>query len=260
MPMQKQVIIDCFPESAENYGHGYAIIAVDVIRATTSAITIAKSGGHCFPVPSVEAAFSLSRRLRNPLLAGEIGGELAPGFEINNSPVELSSRDLVARPVILLSSSGTRLICQAKGCYAVYLACFRNYGCVARLIAARHSRVAVIGAGSRGEFRVEDQMCCAWIARDFAEMGYAPANLKTLDLIKHWATLPPEAAASGKSADYLRRSGQIKDLEFVLGHINDLREAYVMQGGKVVVSPSDEIDNFFARNSVRNTITGTSTA
>ena len=26
------------------------------------------------------------------------------------------------------------------------------------------TRVAVIGAGSKGEFREEDQICCAWIA------------------------------------------------------------------------------------------------
>jgi len=138
----------------------------------------------------------------------------------------------------------TRLIFQPRDATQFTWPALEIYGCMARLIAASHSRVAVIGAGSRGEFRVEDQMCCAWIARDLAEMGYAPANQITLDLIKQWATLPPEAAASGKSADYLRRSGQIKDLEFVLSHINDLREAYVMQGGKVVVSPSDEIDSF----------------
>ena len=258
--MQKRVIIDCFPESAQNYRGGYAIVAVDVIRATTSAITIAAGGGHCFPVPSVDAAFDLTCRMCDPLLAGEIGGEIAPGFEINNSPAELASRDLVARSVILLSSSGTQLICHAKGCDAVYLACFRNYGCVARHIASSHSRVAVIGAGSRGEFRVEDQMCCAWIARDFAEMGYAPANHTTFDLIKRWATEPPEVARSGKSAEYLRQSGQIRDLEFVLGHINDLQDAYLMRGDELTVLVSDAIDSLVDHNFLRDTISKTSTA
>lgn len=232
--MQKQVIIDCFPESARKYRRGYAIVVVDVIRATTSAITIAARGGRCIPVASVDAAFELRQRFRDSLLAGELGGELAPGFEINNSPADLDTLDLCDRPVALLSSSGTRLICEAKGCDIVHLACFRNYAWVARFLEGMHSRVAVIGAGSRGEFREEDQMCCAWIARDLAEMGYATGDHQTLDIIKRWSYAGPEAARNGKSADYLHRSGQINDLEFIISHINDLHAAFVMQDEEVV--------------------------
>jgi 2-phosphosulfolactate phosphatase len=246
--MQKQVIIDCFPESARKYREGYAIVAVDVIRATTSAITVASRGGRCIPAASVDAAFELRRRLQDPLLAGEIGGEIAPGFEINNSPAELDARDLHGRPVVLLSSSGTRLICEAKGCEVVHLACFRNYAWVARHLEGRHSHVAVIGAGSRGEFREEDQMCCAWIARDLSEMGYAPGDRETLDIIKRWSYAGPEAALNGKSADYLRRSGQTNDLEFIISHINDLHAAYVMQGEEVVEWQEVETAASFARN------------
>ncbi|HEX5413001.1 MAG TPA: 2-phosphosulfolactate phosphatase [Terriglobia bacterium] len=238
--MQKQVIIDCFPESVLKYPEDYAVVAVDVIRATTSAITIAARGGHCFPVPSLEAALELKGKLKAPLLAGEIGGTIAPGFELNNSPAQLDKCDLTGRPVILLSSSGTRLISLAEGRDAVHLACFRNYGYVARHVGDRHSRVAVIGAGSRGEFRLEDQMCCAWIARDLAEMGYGPADEATLSLIKNWATEHPEAALKSKSADFLRRSGQTQDLGFILSHINDLRGSYEMRNGEVVALPAYE--------------------
>ena len=248
--MQKQVIIDCFPESARKYRKGYAVVAVDVIRATTSAVTVAASGGRCLPVPSVDAAFQLKSKLRDPLLAGEIAGALAPGFALNNSPSELAALDIAGRPVILLSSSGTRLIHQAKGCDTVHLACFRNYAFVARHLAGLLPRVAVIGAGSRGEFREEDQMCCAWIARDLAEMGYAPADEMTLDMIKQWATEPPEAALCGKSAEYLRRSGQTKDLEFILAHINDLHGVYQMRNGEVVALPEYETHFAVAPSSV----------
>lgn len=238
--MQKQVIIDCFPESARKYRKDHAIVAVDVIRATTSAITVAAKGGRCIPVPSVDSAFQLKGRLKDPLLAGEIAGALAPGFDLNNSPSELNALDISGRPVILLSSSGTKLIDLARGCAILHLACFRNYAFVARHLAGLLPRVAVIGAGSRGEFREEDQMCCAWIARDLAEMGYAPADALTFDMIKQWATQPPEAALCGKSAEYLRRSGQTKDLEFILAHINDLRDAYEVRNGHVVPLPHYE--------------------
>jgi 2-phosphosulfolactate phosphatase len=258
--MQKQVIIDCFPESVLKYRKGFAVVTVDVIRATTSAITIAARGGRCFPVPSGKAALELKGKLKGPLLAGEIGGSMAPGFELNNSPAQLATWDFKGRSVILLSSSGTRLISLARECDAVHLACFRNYGYVARHLADQNRRVAVIGAGSRGEFRGEDQMCCAWIARDLAEMGYAPANETTFSLIKKWATEPPEAALSSKSADYLRRSGQTQDLDFILSHINDLRGAYRMRGGEVVALTGHETDFALAPGSVIDTAPETYTA
>ena len=46
----------------------------------------------------------------------------------------------------------------------MYVACLRNYSALIAYLAAHHPMVAVIGAGSRGEFREEDQLCCAWIA------------------------------------------------------------------------------------------------
>jgi 2-phosphosulfolactate phosphatase len=102
-------------------------------------------------------------------------------------------------------------------------------------------------------------MCCAWIARDLAEMGYAPADPMTFDLIKRWATEPPEALLGGKSAAYLVRSGQVKDLEFVLAHINDLREVYEVRNGEVVAFPGSETDFSVAPSPVMSSRAGTQT-
>ena len=144
----------------------------------------------------------------------------------------------MGKPVILLSSSGTRLIHAARVCDVVYLACFRNYSYTAWDLQNRFGRVALIGAGSRREFRREDQMCCAWIARDLVAAGYIPEDQRTIDLINRWSREEPEVARWGKSADYLRRSGQGKDLEFVLTHINDLSSAYAMKGLEVSALPA----------------------
>ena len=51
--MRKTVVIDCFPESMETYRDGYAIVAVDVIRATTTAVTSVALGRKCFPAPTL---------------------------------------------------------------------------------------------------------------------------------------------------------------------------------------------------------------
>lgn len=229
------VVIDCFPESVARYRSGYAVVAVDVIRATTTAISAAATGRRCFAVPTVEAARKLAAKLGNALLVGEQKGDLPPGFDLNNSPTLLTGRTDIDRPAILLSSSGTILCHQASLCDAAFLACFRNYHSVAAHLAETFSKVAVIGAGSRGDFRIEDQMCCAWIAEALVQIGYAPADRETAECIRRWSNVPPDACARGKSAAYLRDSGQLQDLDFILDHVADLSAAFMMRGNEVVM-------------------------
>src|SRR5260370_22350036 len=102
--MERTFIIDCFPESAAFYRSGHAIVAIDVIRATTMAVTAVALGRRCFMVPTLERAFDLACRLRNSVLAGELGGDMPAGFEMSNSPAELVLRPDVHRPIVLLSS------------------------------------------------------------------------------------------------------------------------------------------------------------
>lgn len=231
--MRPQVVIDCFPESARLYTTGYAVVAVDVIRATTSAITAVASGRRCFTTPSLESLHSVASRLENPLLAGELGGDMPEGFHLNNSPVELLLHPDRGRPLVMLSTSGTRLIDEARNADLTLLACFRNWRATASFLAGNCNRIALIGAGSRGEFREEDQMCCAWIADELLSAGYSVTNEETLSLIHRWRGVGPEDCVLSNSAKYLMRTGQEKDLAFVIGHINDLPHVYVVRSGEV---------------------------
>lgn len=231
---RKTVVIDCFPESLPSYRNGYAIVAVDVIRATTTAVTCVALGRRCFPAPTLEAAVPLAARLPDPLLVGELGGSMPYGFDLNNSPADLEPRTDIHRPMLLLSTSGTRLICGAAEGQAMYVACLRNYNTQIAYLAAHHPAVAVIGAGSRGEFREEDQLCCAWIAAGLLAAGYEPQNERTIAIVERWHNLPVEAIVDGASAEYLRKTGQSRDLEFILTRIDDLDEVYRFERGEVV--------------------------
>ncbi|HLX56492.1 MAG TPA: 2-phosphosulfolactate phosphatase [Ktedonobacteraceae bacterium] len=232
--MPKTVVIDCFPESVGTYRNGYAIVAVDVIRATTTAVTGVALGRKCFPVPSLEEAVPLAAKLPNPLLVGELGGSMPYGFDLNSSPADLESRTDIHRPMLFLSTSGTRLICGAQGSQAMYVACLRNYTAQANYLVTHHPKVAVIGAGSRGEFRKEDQLCCAWIAEKLLSAGYEPEDARTAAIVEQWSGVPVEAITEGASADYLRNSGQQRDLDFILTHIDDLDEVYRFERGQVL--------------------------
>jgi len=168
------------------------------------------------------------------LLRGADRGRRPAGFELGNSPAELARRTDVDRPMVLVSSSGTPLLDAAGRCGPTYLGCFRNSRQLGRWLAGRHRRVAVLGAASRGEFREEDQMCCAQIAAALLDAGYAPQDRTTTELVERWRDAPADAWVGSHSAAYLRRTGQLDDLDFILGHLHDLSDVYQLQHGEVV--------------------------
>ena len=237
--MTRTFTIDYLPEAAVRYVSDYAIVAIDVIRATTMAVTAVALGHQCYSVTSVEEAHALASELDNPILAGELKGVMPKSFHMNNSPAELVRRMEAARPLILLSSSGTQLLHTASSCPHVYVSCLRNCHAVSRYMAERHPRIALIGAGSRGEFREEDQLCCAWMGRYLMDAGYHPENDRTADIVEQWREEPVAACATGASGAYLQRSGQLDDLDFVLAHVNDLSTVFMLEGRELVaVRPS----------------------
>jgi 2-phosphosulfolactate phosphatase len=159
------------------------------------------------------------------------------GFEMDNSPAQLAKRTDTHRPLVLVSSSGTKLIHKAAGCDAIYLACFRNHSVLANYLAEHHSNVAIIGAGSQGEFREEDQICCAWIAASLMQKCYLPENPFTATVASRWQYAPPKDCLCSRSVDFLMRTGRLRDLDFILGHVDDLRSVFAVRDGEVCVIP-----------------------
>jgi 2-phosphosulfolactate phosphatase len=229
-----EVVIDFLPDSAARYRGTHAIVAIDVFRATTTLTTALAAGQPCYVQPSVDAAVARAATLANPLLVGEVGGNMPYGFHLTNSPAAVAALPERTRPIVLVSSSGTQLIHNARGCEALYLACLRNAAAVAAHAARRHRRIAVLGAGTRGEFREEDQLCCAWIAARLLDEGHSPASVLTREVVARWKDAPARACLVSKSTEYLARTGQQQDVEFVLSHVNDLELVPLCQGDEVL--------------------------
>lgn len=247
----RTVVIDCFPESAERYSHDHALVVVDVIRATTTAVTAVALGRRCFPVPSLEAAVPLAARLDQPVLVGELGGNMPYGFDMTNSPAELSARADTWRSMILLSSSGTQLMALAAKADFAYVGSLRNVSALVRHVAGRHGKVAVLGAGTRGEFRDEDQACCAWIAEGLMQRGFAPQNAATVEIMQRWSGKPHDAWKDSRSVEYLRRTNQMRDFDFIVQHIDDLDTVFMISRDEVVpLLPSEVSEEWKAATTV----------
>ena len=204
-----------YPSLGEAVG-GLTTVAVEVIRATTTAVTAVAAGRRCFPVPTIEAAVPLAARLENPVLVGELGGNMPFGFHLQNSPAEMDRRVDLDRPAILHSTSGTGMLCEAALRGRTYAACLRNVGAQVRRLIAADDDVLLFAGESRGEFREEDRLCCARIARPLLEAGYEPRNVLVEEIVKHWGDAPDDAFMEGHSVQYLIATGQLHDAEFIL--------------------------------------------
>jgi 2-phosphosulfolactate phosphatase len=231
---KKTVCISSYTDGLQPYPEDVATVAIDVIRATTTAVTAIASGRKCYPVSSVAEAIKMSQTLSNAVLVGELGGDMPAGFDMTNSPAQLAQRDDLSRPMILLSSSGTQLVQAISNRRGAYIASFQNYNATIDHLAENHAKVALIGAGSRGEFREEDQMCCAWIAEGLIEHGFIPEDETTRQLVEKWRGLPRNAFLMSRSVDYLRRSGQLQDLEFILEHFDDVNTVCRVTANEIV--------------------------
>jgi len=229
-----RVVIDCFPGSTARYAADHRVVVVDVIRATTLAVTAAMSGRRCIVAASPDEAFVIRRQLGGALLAGELGGDMPSGFDMNNSPVDLDARSDVELPLVMVSSSGAPLMLEGGSLDdGAEVACFRNYSAVARELVGNYDRVAIIGAGSRGEFREEDQICCAWLGGLLTDAGYVAENDETTRIIERWRDAPAAASEISNSVGYLRRSGQLRDYDFIVGHVDDVEQACSIVGNEV---------------------------
>jgi 2-phosphosulfolactate phosphatase len=93
-------------EAAEARG---VVIVIDVIRAfTVAAYACAGGARRLWLVRTTDEAFALRRQEPQALLAGEIGGRLIAGFDLNNSPSLMAATNVQGRTIIQRTGAGTQ--------------------------------------------------------------------------------------------------------------------------------------------------------
>ena len=130
------------------------VIVIDVIRAfTVAAYAFAGGARELWLVRTVEEAFALRDQLlaasgataeggpsaQPPLLAGEVGGRLIPGFDLNNSPSQMAAADVRGRLIIQRTGAGTQGAVGAEQATRLLVGALVN----ARATAAAARRLAI---------------------------------------------------------------------------------------------------------------------
>ena len=93
--------------------HGLTVV-IDVFRAFSMEAYMMDMGAEkIIPIGDVNLAYKLKEENPDMILAGERHGKILPGFDVGNSPWELSKMDIKGKTVVHTTSAGTQGIANA---------------------------------------------------------------------------------------------------------------------------------------------------
>jgi len=231
MGARREVQIDALADSVHRHVDR-AIVCIDVLLSSTTVVTALAQGRRTLLAGTVAEARVHARGLTSPLLVSEPGLPGAEGPEFCGGPLSLETGGDPSRPLVVVSPVA-QLLHNARSAPAVYVACLRNMSATAELLAQRHERVTLVGAGHGSEVRYEDQMVAAWIARKLMAKGFEAEGHYTTREVERWSRVDVSVAALGRGAEFLRRMGRGGELDFVLSRIDDLDLACRFHGGEM---------------------------
>jgi 2-phosphosulfolactate phosphatase len=151
-------------DSAQRAGAACAVI--DVIRATSTIVTaLARGARGVRSVAGLAEALALKELQPGVLLAGERGGRPQPGFDLGNSPREMTAERVGGREMILTTTNGTQALAAAAGARAVLVAGLLNLDAAAARLRELGPPWLILCAGHEGGFGVDDAIVAGALAR-----------------------------------------------------------------------------------------------
>jgi len=145
--------------------HADVGVVVDVLRATsTIAQALAAGYERVLCAAEIEEAESLRAELDDAIVGGERDAVRVAGFDVGASPRAFV--EARASTLILSTTNGTRAILEAASrCEHVLLGSLLNLDAVAAAAAERGGDVAILCAGFKGAFALDDAYCAGRIVQ-----------------------------------------------------------------------------------------------
>jgi 2-phosphosulfolactate phosphatase len=164
-----QVQIESLIEGAQR-AEGTVVI-VDVFRAfTTAAVALARGASRIILTAVPEEALALRRRALDELVMGEVAGRRPEGFDLGNSPYELSQADVTGRTLIQSTRAGTVGVCAAERAERIYGACLVVARATAEAILRQDpALVTIVAMGTGGRTRADEDEQCALYLRNLLQ-------------------------------------------------------------------------------------------
>ncbi len=165
-PIEADVVLSC----SESLPAVDVWLVIDVLRAMTVIVRWFELGGaELYPADSPDSARRLAQSLSqdglSTLLMGEENAIAPQGFDLGNSPLELTKELAVSRPqAVMATTNGTRSLLKAAATgVPVLAACLRNVPAALDYALLRGSRIGLLCAGRKGRPAWDDTLCAGFM-------------------------------------------------------------------------------------------------
>jgi 2-phosphosulfolactate phosphatase len=162
MTQHKPTLYTCFsPALLHLYDLKQSVVVIiDVFRATSTIASALANGAQCvIPVDDVQKAINISEQL-GAIAAGERDGQIAPGLQYGNSPLEYSANFIKDKTLVLTTTNGTKLLYMALAQQAdtIITGSFPNLNAVCNFLISQNKNVVLGCAGWKDRFNIEDTL------------------------------------------------------------------------------------------------------
>jgi len=150
---------------------GWAVIVLDVLRATSSIVTLFDRGASSIALAgSADEARAAAKGMAGAVLCGEVGGLPPYGFDYGNSPAEFAKLDFSGKHIIMSTTNGTAAVRACGSAPAVLIGALLNANAVVREafeLLKSLKGVLLVCAGRQGRFVLDDAVAAGYLCHVF---------------------------------------------------------------------------------------------
>ncbi|MEZ5357875.1 MAG: 2-phosphosulfolactate phosphatase [Candidatus Zixiibacteriota bacterium] len=198
--------------------HDRPVVVLDIFRASTSIAAALNAGASriYFAGSIAEAEAIKAERGGDVIMAGERKGYRIEGYDLGNSPREMTPDILSGRDVIFNSTNGTKLLRRFENSQHVIVGSFVCLDAVVTYVHAFAQDPIVCCAGTVGKFSGEDTLAAGMIISHLHRMGRKGDDASDFArrLVENHPGQWREWAIQSKHGCYLASIGLAEDLEY----------------------------------------------
>jgi len=182
------------------------IVVIDVLRATTMIAALLDAGANfVWPVRSIEKARHL--RIEHPelMIAGERSGLRPEGFDMGNSPAEITSSTVRGRGIVLTTTNGTAALETARHMSETVLTLsLTNLASVEHWLSNTDRDACLMCSGTDGHRSLEDELAAGLLAARMSGWDLTSRAIcvreQALQLVERWGGVAGAVAQSPHAA------------------------------------------------------------
>lgn len=227
--------------------HGKPVVVIDVLRTTTTIVAALANGAKAvIPAPSAEQVSRLAQSLErgSVVLAGERRLERMEGFDLGNSPLEMTPDMVLGKTIVMSTTNGTLAIIATEPARQVLLGAATNFSATverARAAFEHDGEIVILCSGRSKMFALEDAYAAGRFAqalipgRQRRSAKLNDAAIAALELVRRYGDKWKTAIAASAAARELKQRGFKQDV--AASTEVDLHDIVPEYAGRLVTVP-----------------------